>query len=198
MGFGDDIPKRVLGRQPYRNPCNPKIAKRFKRSVNQGAKRPLIPLTLLKNCREAKMGFGDNIPKQVWDWSHAPAVRGVQHDGNRKSQRAPARSRSGRVCRRQRTAPLCEFPGSAAQTYPHSPFSLIPLPNRAKPYINQPSGFASLPDFFFLNRFAIGERWGISSPKPPAWGRVPRPLLRFALMARFFENKHKNPPAASS
>ena len=25
-----------------------------------------------------------------------------------------------------------------------------------------------------------GERWGISSPKPPAWGPAPRPLLRFA------------------
>ena len=39
---------------------------------------------------------------------------------------------------------------------------------------------------FFLNRFAIGERWGISSPKPLAWGPVPRPLLRFALKARFY------------
>ena len=57
------------------NPRNPKIAKRFKRNVNQGAKRPLIPLTLLKNRREAEMGFGDDIPKRVWDWSHAPAVR---------------------------------------------------------------------------------------------------------------------------
>ena len=36
---------------------------------------------------------------------------GIQRGGNRKSQRALARSRSGRVCRRQRTAPLCEFPG---------------------------------------------------------------------------------------
>ena len=30
------------------NPCNPKIAKRFKRSKNQEAKRLLIPLLLLK------------------------------------------------------------------------------------------------------------------------------------------------------
>ena len=30
------------------NPRNPKIAKQFKRSKNQGAKRPLIPLSLLK------------------------------------------------------------------------------------------------------------------------------------------------------
>ena len=43
---------------------------------------------------------------------------GIQRDGNRKSQGALARSRSGRVCRRQRTAPLCEFPGSAALTFP--------------------------------------------------------------------------------
>ena len=32
----------------------------------------------------------------------------------------------------------------------------------------------------FLLRFAIRERWEISSPIPPAWGPVPRPLLRFA------------------
>ena len=35
---------------------------------------------------------------------------------------------------------------------------------------------------FFFDRFAIWERWGISSPKPLAWGPVPRPLLRFALI----------------
>ena len=72
---------------------------------------------------------------------------------------------------------------------------------------------------FFLNRFTIWERWGISSPKPLAWGpesgelawscrkrpslrfptlrlpvsptgrgrlRSPRPLPRFALIARLF------------
>ena len=39
---------------------------------------------------------------------------------------------------------------------------------------------------FFLNRFAIWERWGISSPNPPARGPVPRPLLRFVPISRFF------------
>ena len=33
---------------------------------------------------------------------------------------------------------------------------------------------------FPSDRFAIRERWGISSPKPLAWGPVPRPLPRFA------------------
>ena len=36
------------------NPRNPKIAKRFKRSVNQGAKRPLIPLPLLKTAAKRR------------------------------------------------------------------------------------------------------------------------------------------------
>ena len=36
------------------NPRNPKIAKRFKRSKNQEAKRPLIPLTLLKAAAKQK------------------------------------------------------------------------------------------------------------------------------------------------
>ena len=42
---------------------------------------------------------------------------GIQRDGNRKSQGAHARSRSGRVCRRQRTVPLCEFPRSVVLTF---------------------------------------------------------------------------------
>ena len=39
---------------------------------------------------------------------------------------------------------------------------------------------------FPSDRFTIRERWGISSPKPLAWGPIPRPLLRFALIARFY------------
>ena len=180
MGFGDDIPKRV-GAAAQGNPRNPKIAKRFKRSVNQGAKRPLIPLTLLQTAAKRRWSLGMISPSGFGIGVTRPLC-GIQRDGNRKSQGALARSRSGRVCRRQRTAPLCEFPGVATPS-PHSPFSLIPLPNRTQPRANRPSGFASLPDFFFLHHFAIGKRWGNSSPKPPAWGRVPRPLLRFALTA---------------
>ena len=85
------------------NPRNPKIAKRFKRNKNQEAKRPLIPLTPLKTAA-----------KRRWESEGIEITRplcGIQRDGNRKSQGALARSRSGRVCRRQRTAPLCEFPG---------------------------------------------------------------------------------------
>ena len=50
---------------------------------------------------------------------------GIQHGGNRKSQGALARSRSGRVCRRQRTAPLCEFPGISPPKSPKNPITPI-------------------------------------------------------------------------
>ena len=50
---------------------------------------------------------------------------------------------------------------------------LILFSNRTEPFDNQPSGNASLPDSLFFHRFAIGERWGISSPKPLAWGSEP-------------------------
>ena len=43
---------------------------------------------------------------------------------------------------------------------------LILFSNRTEPSDNRPSGYASLPDCFSFHRFAIGERWGISSPKP--------------------------------
>ena len=90
--------------------------------------------------------------------------------------------------------------------------------NRTGSLDNRPSGNASLPDCFSFHRFTIGKRWGISSPKPLAWGpepgapsgrrslaerresqgatlvarlcefpgSVPRPLLRFALIGRFY------------
>ena len=50
---------------------------------------------------------------------------GIQRGGNRKSQGALARSRSGRVCRRQRTAPLCEFPGISPPKSPKNPITPI-------------------------------------------------------------------------
>ena len=63
--------------------------------------------------------------------------------------------------------------------------SFMLFSNRTEPCDSRPSGHASLPDSFSFYRFATRERWGISSPKPLAWGPVPRPLLRFALIAGF-------------
>ena len=51
---------------------------------------------------------------------------------------------------------------------------------------HRPSGFASLPDCYFLYRFAMGNVRGLA-PKTPPEGRCPSDsLLRFALMARFY------------
>ena len=44
------------------NPRNPKIAKRFKRSMNQEAKRPLIPLTPLKAAAKRRWESEGIIP----------------------------------------------------------------------------------------------------------------------------------------
>lgn len=63
---------------------------------------------------------------------------------------------------------------------------LILFSNRTEPSDNRPSGYASLPDCFSFHRFAIGERMGDFSPKPLAWGPVPRPLLRLALYSLFY------------
>lgn len=95
---------------------------------------------------------------------------------------------------------------------------VILFSNKTRPFDHQPSGNASPPDCFSFHRFTIGKRWGISSPKPLAWGpepgapsgrrslaerresqgatlvarlcefpgSVPRPLLRFALIGRFY------------
>ena len=40
--------------------------------------------------------------------------------------------------------------------------------------MNRPSGFASLPDYFFLNRFAIGETMGEFIPQTPSLGTHPQ------------------------
>ena len=42
----------------------------------------------------------------------------------------------------------------------------------------RPSGFASLPDCFFLSRFAIWDD-GAAAPYP-AWGAAPNPARDFA------------------
>ena len=46
---------------------------------------------------------------EVWGLEPCAPLCGIQHGGNRKPQGAHARLRSRRVCRRQRTAPLCGF-----------------------------------------------------------------------------------------
>ena len=57
------------------NPRNPKIAKRFIKKRESGSEASPDSANPSSNRREAKMEFGDDIPKRVWDWSHAPAVR---------------------------------------------------------------------------------------------------------------------------
>ena len=83
--------------------------------MNQEAKRPLIPLTLLQTAAKRRWESEGESPSGGFGIGVTRPLCGIQRDGNRKSQGALARSRSGRVCRRQRTAPLCEFPGSGPQ-----------------------------------------------------------------------------------
>ena len=64
--------------------------------------------------------------------------------------------------------------GNPIVTLYSQPF-LTSFPNRTKPCVNRPSGIASLPDSFFLHRFAIEKRWGEFIP--PARGRVPDPFF---------------------
>ena len=78
------------------NPRNPKIAKRFKRNANQGAKRPLILLPLLQAAAKRRLSLG-MISSSRFGIEVTRPLCGIQRDGNRKSQGALAR--------------LCEFPG---------------------------------------------------------------------------------------
>ena len=72
---------------------------------------------LLKPPRSGEGSLRDESLRRGLGIGITRPLCGIQRDGNRKSQGALARSRSGRVCRRQRTAPLCEFPGSAVLTF---------------------------------------------------------------------------------
>ena len=53
-------------------------------------------------------------------------------------------------------------------------------------YARNDRQFSLPPLTVFLLRFAIRERWEISSPIPPAWGPVPRFLLLFASILVFY------------
>ena len=184
------IPSGGFGRQPKVTPVTPKIAKRFKRNVNQGAKRPLILLPLLQTAAKRRWESEGNIPQAGLGLKSRARCAGscVTEIGNRKERLRVREAGASAAGRGQR--PYASSPDQQPYRIPRSPIE----PSRAS--TDRQVSLRSLT--LFLNRFAIGERWGISSPKPPARGHVPRPLLRFALMARFFENKHKNPPAASS
>ena len=60
MGFGDEIPKRGLGRQSQRTPVLPQIAKRIKARIRERSVPDSTKAAL--NRREAKMGFGAAVP----------------------------------------------------------------------------------------------------------------------------------------
>ena len=77
-----------------------------------------IHLFFFSNRREAKKGCREQVPCWGLGIGVTRPLCGIQRDGNRKSQGSLARSRSGRVCRRQRTAPPCEFPGSKPHRSP--------------------------------------------------------------------------------
>ena len=153
------------------NPRNPKIAKRFKRSKNQEAKRPLIPLPLLKAAAKRRWESEGIIPSGGFGIGVTRPLCGIQRDGNRKSQGALARSRSGRVCRRQRTAPLCEFPGSAAQGNPRNP----KIAKRVKRNKNQEAKRPLIP--LTPLKTAAKRRWESEDEIPPAgfrdWSHAP-------------------------
>ena len=100
MGFGDEIPKQVLGRQPYRLP---KREASQKRESGSEALPDFANPSL--NRREAEMGFGDEIPRQVFGivvMRPQCGAYSMTEIGNRK----------------KRKAFLYEFPGSAALSSP--------------------------------------------------------------------------------
>ena len=121
----------------------------------------------ISNHREAEKGCREQVPCWGLGIGVTRPLCGIQRDGNRKSQGALARSRSGRVCRRQRTAPPCEFPGSKPH---HSPsmdcIAIHPSPTFFKPPRSEDG---SLRD----NR-PSGGGWGGSPITPPS---SPRPSL---------------------
>ncbi len=93
-----------------------------------------IHLFFLQTAAKRRKGAGNNVPCWGLGIGVTRPLCGIQRDGNRKSQGALARSRSGRVCRRQRTAPLCEFPGSKPHRSPSMDcIAIHPSPTFFKP-----------------------------------------------------------------
>ena len=126
-----------------------------------------IPLPPSSSRRKAEKGCREQVPCWGMGIGVTRPLCGIQRDGNRKSQGALARSRSGRVCRRQRTAPPCEFPGSKPH---HSPSMDCIAIHLLSPLFKPPrSGDGSLRD----NR-PSGGVWGGSPITPPS-SPVPRP-----------------------
>ena len=64
------------GSAAQRNHRDPVLKREAHKNKNQGAKRPLIPLTPLKTAAKRRWESEDEIPPAGFrDWSHAPAVR---------------------------------------------------------------------------------------------------------------------------
>ena len=60
--FPDESPSGGFGRQPNVTPVLPKIAKRINARIRERSVPDSVKAAL--NRREAKMGFGDEIPKR--------------------------------------------------------------------------------------------------------------------------------------
>ena len=71
--FPEEVPSSRFERQPNVSPH----AKR-KKNDNQGAKRSWIETPNMDDNREAKMGFGDEIPKQVWAAAQRNPMRSIK------------------------------------------------------------------------------------------------------------------------
>ena len=134
-----------------------------------------IPKSPLQIAAKRRWGLGIISPSRFGIGVTRPqcGVYSMTEIGNRKERLRVREAGASAAGRGQR--PYASFPD-------RQPYRNPTFPNRTQSCINQPSGFASLPDFFFLNRFAIGERWGISSPKPPAWGPDPGNSHRGAVL----------------
>ena len=93
------------------NPRNPKIAKRFKRSANQGAKRPLILLTLLQTAAKRRRESEGIIPSgRSWGLKSRARCAGfsVTEIGNRKERLRVREAGASAAGRGQR--PYASFP----------------------------------------------------------------------------------------
>ena len=109
MGFGDEIPKQVLGRQPYRPPCEASP-----QSKNQEAKRPLIPLTLLQTAAKRRWESEGHCPSgRAWGLELRARCAGfsVTEIGNRKERLRVREAGASAAGRGQR--PYASFPDEA-------------------------------------------------------------------------------------
>ena len=92
------------------NPRNPKIAKRFKRSKNQEAKRPLIPLPLLETAAKRRWESEGESPQAGLGLESRTRCAGfiVTEIGNRKERLRVREAGASAAGREQR--PYASFP----------------------------------------------------------------------------------------